>query len=315
MAKLVFMGTPEIAVPTLTLLHNQFDVTAVVSVPDKPQGRGMRLKPSPIKQQAEALNIEVLQPASLTDSQFVERLKQIDADIFVVFAFRFLPKEVYNLAKIASFNVHTSLLPDYRGAAPINWAIINGETTSGLTAFILNDKIDAGYIISQQQIAIPQYCTAGTLQQIMASEAPIFTAKVCDMLIANNYTKIEQHGIVSTKIAPKIYKNTAEIDWNQFAQNVVNFINGYSPQPCAWTKWGNSKLQILHAKMPAQETIDKCAKDIAELKTNGEYRFVAKKMLVKCGDGNVIEVLEVKPENKRRMKVEDFINGRSFKLN
>lgn len=233
MPKIVFMGTPEIAVPALTLLHERFNVTAVVSVPDKPQGRGMRLLASPVKQQAEALGIEVLAPGSLQDSQFIDRLKQIGADIFVVFAFRFLPKEVYNLAKIAAFNIHTSLLPDYRGAAPINWAIINGEATTGLTAFILNDKIDTGHIIAQRQITIPQYATCGQLQKIMATEAPIFAVEACHSLLTGNYTEIQQSDIVSSKVAPKIYKSTAEIDWNMPAERVVNFINGYSPQPCA----------------------------------------------------------------------------------
>lgn len=303
------MGTPEIAVPTLTALHAHFEVAAVVSVLDKPQGRGMHMVPSPVKQQATALNIEVLQPESLNDNWFIGRLKQIDADIFVVFAFRFLPKEVYNLAKIAAFNVHTSLLPDYRGAAPINWAIINGETTTGLTAFILNDKIDTGHIIAQQKITIPQYCTAGQLQKIMADEAPNFTLETCRLLITNQYTKITQSDIIWGKIAPKIYKNTAEIDWNQTGQNVINFINGYSPKPCAWTNWNAGKLQILHAKMPSNEVLNMCGEEIARLKTPGQYCFGAKTMLVKCGDENIIELIEIKPENKKSMPIKDFING------
>ena len=308
MAKIIFMGTPEIAVPTLEALNNCFGIDVVVTTPDKPKGRGMQLTSSPVKQKAQELNIEVLQPLDLKSIDFIDKLRQISPDLIVVFAFKFLPKEVYTLAKIAAFNIHTSLLPEYRGAAPISWAIINGEKTTGLTTFILEDKIDGGPIIMQKEIAIPLNSTAGDLTDIIMNVVPNFAITTCKKLISRECNPTIQ-AVKSNKLAPKIYKNTAEINWMESAIKVKNFINGYSPQPCAWTTWDDIKLQILRAKLPDIDAIKNNMGIISEFNKAGEFYITKNTMFVNCGDYNVIELVEIKPANKNTLLIKNFING------
>jgi methionyl-tRNA formyltransferase len=304
---IIFMGTPEIAVPTLEALHNKYELTAVVTVPDKPQGRGMKLLSSPIKIKAVELGLPVLQPNDLKDINFIANIKKLNPDIIVVFAFKFLPKEVYEIAKITAFNIHTSLLPEYKGAAPINWVIINGESKTGLTSFILEDKIDSGSIIMQEEIIIPYNATAGELHNIMMEKAPDFTIKTYEKLLLGKYTLTPQTNKFKFS-APKLFKENIEISWKMDASSIVNFINGCSPIPCAWTMWDNKKMQILKAIIPTEKDIEKNIDNIVKLKYQGDFCISNEKLFVNCGTG-ILELVEIKLENKKTMLVKDFVNG------
>ena len=304
---IVFMGTPEIAIPTLEALHNEYNVRAVVTIPDKPQGRGQKLQPSPVKLKAIELGLKVLQPDNLKCQSFISSLNVLNPDIIIVFAFKFLPKEVYKVSNIATFNIHTSLLPEYRGAAPINWAIINGESKTGLTSFILNDKIDTGSIILQEEFIIPTNSTAGELYNIMMEKAPSFTIKVCDQLLSGKYM-LKQQDDNFVFSAPKLFKENVEINWNKDASAVINFINGCSPVPCAWTMWNKNKLQLLKAKVPSVDSIEKNIDNVSKLQLPGDFCISNKKLFVNCKIG-IAELIEIKLENKKAMAIKDFLNG------
>ena len=301
-SKIIFMGTPEIAVPTLDILNEYFDIQTVVTVPDKPKGRGLQIVSSPVKEMALSLDLRILQPTKMNEIDFIDEIKKIEPDIIVIFAFRILPPEVYNLAKIATFNIHTSLLPKYRGAAPINWAIINGETQTGLTSFILNEQVDTGSILLQKVVDIPEFSTAGELHNLLMEYAPEFTVNSCNLLLSGDYQLKNQDDNFAT-VAPKIFRQTARIDWTKNATTVANFINGYSPTPCAWTFWNDTQLKIYYAK-PVYEINSKEKQNC----TVGTFFIENKKLFVQCGNG-FVEIFEVQQEGKKRVLAKDFING------
>lgn len=310
-SKIIFMGTPEIAVPTLDILNEHFAIQAVVTAPDKPKGRGLQVIFSPVKERALSLGLKILQPVKMNEVDFVEEIKKMAPDIIVVFAFRILPAEVYTLARIATFNIHTSLLPKYRGAAPINWAIINGETKTGLTSFILDEKVDTGSILLQQVVDISEFSTAGQLHNLLMENAPQFTLDSCELLLSSNY-QLKNQDSNSATLAPKIFRQTARIDWTKDAVVVANFINGYSPIPCAWTFWGDVQLKIYYAKPIYDIVNDIIANNIP---TSREQNHVAgtffiedRRLVVKCGNG-FIEIFELQQEGKKRVLAKDFANG------
>lgn len=308
MANVIFMGTPEIAVPTMRAIHKAFGLSAVVTVPDKPKGRGLKLSQSDVKLAALELGVEILQPEDLKSTEFVDRIKEIAPDIIVVFAFRILPKEVYSLAKIATFNIHTSLLPKYRGAAPINWAIINGETETGLSAFLLNDIVDTGDIINQHKVIIPYNSTAGDLTDILSQHSPAFAIDTCKILFEGTTNTIKQpKSFVSP--APKLFRHRSSIDWSYHVIEIMNYINGHSPVPCAWTLFDGKILKIYRVALPILAECDAIAiKAIASLTQPGEWLIDRNKFFVNCGVG-VIELKEIQIEGKKRTKITDFING------
>ena len=298
-ANIVFMGTPEIAVPTLEKLNELHNIQLVVTTPDKPKGRGLKLQYSPIKEAALKLGLPVLQPVSMKEPEFCEQIRLLSPDIIVVFAFRILPPSIFSAAKIATFNIHTSLLPKYRGAAPINWAIINGDKTTGITTFILQEAVDTGDILLQEELAIPANATAGDLYNLFQTLAPSLAIKTCDLLLKGNYElKQQDHSLAS--LAPKIFRRDAKINWCQSSEIVANFINGYSPEPCAFTIWNNATIKIYRA----------LSSDIhnAESKQAGDFFIEKNKFFVKCSDG-FIEILELQAEGKKRMLVKDFLAG------
>lgn len=298
MANIIFMGTPEFSVPTLEEIHLKYGVKCVVTVPDKPQGRGLKLAFSPVKQKAIELNIPILQPEKLKDDIFIEQLKSFNPDIIVVVAFRILPKEVFTIPKIATFNIHGSLLPKYRGAAPINHAIINGEKISGLTTFIIQEKVDTGNILLKKQVELYDGITAGELHNILMIEAPKIAIETIELLLSGNYVALPQDETEATP-APKIFRDFCKINWNNSAVNIRNFIHGLSPYPGAYTKISDNTVKILRVKIsnhklePYQFTI-----------TNNN-------LLIGTID-NAIEILEIQPENKKVMNIRDFINGWRF---
>lgn len=303
-ANIIFMGTPEIAVPTLKKLNDKYNIQAVVTVPDKPKGRGLKLQYSPVKEAALELGLEVLQPIKMRDEDFVSAVKNYSPDIIVVFAFRILPDVVYKAAKIASFNIHTSLLPKYRGAAPINWAVINGEKKTGLTTFILKDTVDTGDILLQHEIEILEDYTAGDLHDRMMFEAPDFAVKTCELLLSGKY-ELKSQSQNDASSAPKIFRENAKIDWNQDAVNVVNFINGYSPSPCAFAILNDETIKIYRAKVVSDSALN--IGSYNNMKA-GDFVIDNNSFYVKCGNG-LAQIVELQLQGKKRMLVKDFLCG------
>lgn len=304
--KIVFMGTPEFAVASLQAIHARFPVAAVVTVPDAPQGRGLRLQPCAVKKAAVELGIDpILQPASLRDAEFLSVLKEIQPDIIAVVAFRILPKEAYSLAKLGAFNIHASLLPKYRGAAPINWAIINGEKQTGVTSFLLDDSVDTGAMLGQKTIDIPSGMTAGELHDALAPLGAALAVETCAMLASGKVLPQSQNHGEATK-APKIFRQDCRIDWRQNAVFVRNFIHGLSPYPGAWTLTPDGKtLKILRCRL-ADEL--QRAELLRENVGTGEYLLANGALCVMCQE-EALEIVELQPEGKRAMKAGDFIRG------
>ncbi len=243
---IVFMGTPDFAVPTMKAINEKFGIKAVVTIPDKPKGRGQKLMPSPVKTAALELGLELLQPITLKDEDFQKALIEIEPDIIVVVAFRILPKSVYSIAKIASFNIHGSLLPKYRGAAPINYAILNDEKISGVTSFILQDKVDTGNILLKKQVTIPENSTAGDLHNLLMPLSADCAVETIDLLIDGNFTPILQDDSLASP-APKIFKEHCKIDFNNSSDYLRRFINHISVQPGAYTYFNDKVFKILRA--------------------------------------------------------------------
>lgn len=294
--RIVFMGTPHFAVPCLEALAKEFTLEAVVTVPDKKQGRGRQLKASPVKEKAQELAIEVLQPESLKDDAFINRLKEINPDIICVVAFRILPKEVYTIAKIASFNIHGSLLPKYRGAAPINWAIINGDKKTGLTSFILKEKVDTGSILLKKEIEIWENMTAGDLHDKMMPIAANLAVDTVNLIEKGDFVPLEQDDSLASA-APKIFREDCRIDWTKNQSEVINFIHGVSPIPGAWTLLGDKVLKIY--RVEKAENFDS---------EEGKILIDRKSFRVQTNDG-AVRLKELQIEGKKKMSIEDFLIG------
>lgn len=294
--RIVFMGTPEFSVPTLRALHEHFEIPAVVTVPDKPKGRGQKMLPSPVKAAAEELGLRVLQPISLKDEDFINELKEINADIFCIVAFRILPTAVFTLPRIASFNVHTSLLPKYRGAAPINWAVIKGEKKSGVTSFILDENIDTGNIVGTREVTIGDSMTAGELHDELMPLAAELAVETCKQLLSGNYQRLAQDDSLASP-APKIFREDCKIDFDLGAEDLKNFINGMSPIPGAWTEFEGKKVKLLKSEI-SQEI---------EIKPK-HFLIKNDNFLLQTSSGTV-KVLVIQPEGKKVMQIRDFLAG------
>ncbi len=297
--RIIFMGTPDFAVPSLqALLDAGFPVVAVVTAPDKPSGRGLQLKASPVKAFAAAHNIPVLQPEKLRDPAFLDALRSFNADLQVVVAFRMLPEVVWNMPPKGTINLHASLLPDYRGAAPINHAIINGETETGATTFFLQHAIDTGDIIDNIRIAILPEDNAGTLHDKLMLQGAALVAKTVIAIEANTYTTKPQSG-QSNKTAPKIFKEHCKINWNDSAIKIHNLIRGLSPYPGAFTDVAGVQWKIF----AAQPITSFPSSAPGTIKTdNKTYLHIA------CADG-FINILEIQAEGKKRMSISEFLRG------
>jgi methionyl-tRNA formyltransferase len=292
--KVVFMGTPEFAVPSLELIAKKYDVKAVVTVPDKPKGRGQKLGYSPIKEKALELGIKVLQPVSLKDEDFINELKEINPDIICVIAFRILPEECFNIAKIASFNIHGSLLPKFRGAAPINRAIMAGESNTGLTSFVLKKIVDTGDILLKKEVEITSYMTAGELHDIMMPIAAELSIETIEYLKQGNFLTSKQDDSLSSP-APKIFREECQITSNKNVKDAINHIHGLSPYPAAFVFIDGTEFKILKVQ-ESQERISK-----------GDFQ-INKKFLLGFESGT-LEVLELKPQGKNAVLTKNFING------
>ena len=305
--KIIFYGTPEIAAYQLEKLHkNNYNIVAVVTQPDKPSGRGQKINYSPVKQYALDNNLPLFQPEKLNQQDFIDQISALEPDIQVVLAFRMIPKSIYSLAKYGTFNLHTSLLPQYRGAAPINWAIINGETQTGMTTFLLNDKTDEGEIILQQSITIGQQTTAGELHDEMMYTAFPLIEKTIEKLLSSDLKTIPQEQSDNLKPAPKIFKETTRINWNEKGEKIINLIRGMSPYPAATTQFiDNADGKIYQFKIFGAEFIPNNQETIP----CGTFRIQDKETItVSCKDG-IVKLLDLQLSGKKRMPAKELIKG------
>jgi methionyl-tRNA formyltransferase len=243
--RIIFMGTPQFAVPSLeVLVKHGYDLVAVITAPDKPKGRGRELAASPVKECAEANGIPVLQPKNLKSPQFIEELQCYRANLQVVVAFRMLPEVVWSMPQYGTFNLHASLLPKYRGAAPIHWAIINGEKETGITTFLLKHEIDTGGIILQETEPIYETDTTGSLSGRLMKKGAGLVLKTVQLIASGNCKLIPQDLSLDVPKAPKLFKENCKIDWDQDADKIANFIRGLNPFPSAWTDIGGTVYKI-----------------------------------------------------------------------
>lgn len=298
---IIFMGTPEFAVPSLELLiEKDYSIVAVITAPDKPAGRGLKLSASPVKEVALRHQIPVLQPTNLKSPDFQEELRSYKANLQIVVAFRMLPEPVWNMPALGTFNLHASLLPQYRGAAPINWAIMNGENETGITTFFLKHEIDTGNIIFQEKEIISDTDTAGTLYERLRHKGAQLVLKTVQAIEEGDYPQLPQPTDKPIRLAPKIFKETCEINWNQPTKAVYNFIRGLSPYPAAWTTL-KDKLCKIYASHP----VDNPSTDTA----TGDYQTDQKGFLhIKTANG-WLAIDELQLEGKKKMGVEEFLRG------
>lgn len=297
---LVFMGTPEIAVFCLdAILKAGYNVKGVVTTPDKPAGRGQKMHFSAVKEYALEHKIPVLQPERLKDEWFIQALKEWQPDIQAVVAFRILPEAVWNMAKLGTFNLHTSYLPQYRGAAPIQWAIINGETETGITTFLIDNQIDTGNILLQKKITITPAMTAGELYDIMCREGSKLVIQTIEGLWQNTLQSIPQAQFSELKPAPKLTKENTQIDWNRKAQEIYNFVRGLNPYPSAWTVF-NGKYYKIHEVQP-----------VPQIHSNppGYIQTDNKTYLHICTKDGYVSIVYLQKEGKKKMQTEEFLRG------
>ena len=294
------MGTPEFAVPSLKILiENNFNLVGIVTAPDKPRGRGQKISFSPVKEFGKNLDIPVLQPVNLKSAEFINELGKLEANLQVIIAFRMLPQIVWEMPEYGSINLHASLLPQYRGAAPINWAIINGETKTGVSTFFLKHKIDTGNLILQKEEIILANDTAGTLYTRLMEKGAQLVLETCQLIKEEKEKPIEQIELDTIHKAPKIFKVDCEINWGLETNQILNFIRGLSPYPAAWTILSGSMYKIYEAissEGPAEFSPGE--------HTNDQKTFLK----VKCKNG-WIEIKELQKEGKKRMNVIDFLKG------
>ncbi|MBR3886679.1 MAG: methionyl-tRNA formyltransferase [Alistipes sp.] len=305
--RIVFMGTPEFAVASLRrLVEEGYNIVAVVTTPDKPAGRGQRLHESDVKVAARELGLPILQPERLRDEAFVEAMRALEPDLGIVIAFRMLPEVIWAMPRLGTFNLHASLLPEYRGAAPINWAVINGERETGITTFLLNHEIDKGAIIGQKREPITEDDTVGTMYDKLMRSGCDLVVETVERVAAGNYEAREQMHIdeATLKPAPKIFKDDCRIDWSWEGRRIVNFVRGLSPYPAAWTPMyidgeERGSAKIFRVTFSASE----------HKRTAGTVESDVKSSLrVACQDGWV-EIHELQVAGKRRMAVRDLLLG------
>ena len=307
--RIVFMGTPEFATATLErLIKENYNVVGVITAPDRPAGRGRKLQQAHVKKFALAQGLKVLQPTNLKDEQFLGVLRALNANLFIVVAFRMLPKVVWSIPEYGTFNLHASLLPDYRGAAPINWVLINGETETGVTTFFIDDKIDTGEIILQEKIAIEKTDNAGRLHDKLMHQGANLVLKTVRSIETGSVKTEKQTEKASLKQAPKIQKETCEIDWNQSIDTIHNHIRGLSPYPTAWTTLINGDEKIF------VKIYESSIENVDHNLEKGKILSTKKELKVAVENG-YIKLLEMQLQGKRKMKTQDILNGLTLAKN
>lgn len=309
--RIVFFGTPDFAVESLDrLVKGAYNIVGVVTMPDKPAGRGHKMYQSPVKEYAMSHGLKLMQPVSLKDPSFIEELRSLDADLQIVIAFRMMPEIVWNMPPLGTFNLHASLLPKYRGAAPINWAVMNGDKETGVTTFFLKHEIDTGDIIQQERITIAETDNVGIVHDKLMMLGAGMVVETVDAIIAGTIKPIPQEQLLNKDEeptpAPKIFKETCEIDFSRSAQDVYNHIRGLSPYPAAWTTIKDSNgteftLKIFETELPSDKIIGE----------PGTIKITKDTLTFACADGS-IEVKSLQLAGKKRMTTAEFLRG--FKL-
>ncbi|HAC20969.1 MAG TPA: methionyl-tRNA formyltransferase [Porphyromonadaceae bacterium] len=307
--RIVYMGTPDFAVESLkALVEGGYNVVGVITMPDKPAGRGHKIQYSPVKQYALEVGLPLLQPEKLKDETFLADLKAWNADLQIVVAFRMLPEIVWNMPRLGTFNLHASLLPQYRGAAPINWAVINGDTETGITTFFLTHEIDTGRIIKQEKVAIEESDNAGIVHDKLMELGARLVVETVDAILDGSIESVEQSNFYSDesvlKAAPKIFKETCLLDWGLLPKQVYDFVRGLSPYPAAWTELLYPDGKIVSTK-------------VFEVAYRNEHHELASGTIVTDGknyvdvavNGGFVSLLEIQQAGKKRMGVKDFLRG------
>ncbi len=303
--RIVYMGTPDFAVESLKELHeNGYNIVGVITMPDKPAGRGHKIQFSPVKQYALEHNLHLLQPEKLKNEDFIAELKSLEADLQIVVAFRMLPEVVWDMPKYGTFNLHASLLPQYRGAAPINWAIINGDKETGVSTFFLTHEIDTGNIILQEKTPIEETDNVEIIHDRLMEIGARLVCKTVNLILEGKAEGTPQDHSMAEKLAPKIFKDTCRINWNQPTENIYNFIRGLSPHPAAWTEFITPDGKAMGVK------IYETTKDICSPKEAAGTLISDGKSFIKIAttDG-YINILQLQLAGKKRMKASDLLNG------
>ena len=308
--RIVFMGTPEFAVESLkTLVEDGYQVVGVITAPDKPAGRGRQLSESAVKKYAIENNLHVLQPEKLKNPEFIAELEKLKADLQIVVAFRMLPEMVWSMPPFGTFNLHASLLPQYRGAAPLNWAVINGETETGVTTFLLSHEIDTGLIIFQEKVSIGENDTVCDLHDRMMDIGANLVIKTVNALAEGDVQPIDQNMLIEAqdrvRQAPKIFKEDCRIDWTRDTESVRNLIRGLSPYPTAWTEMIHpGKSETLTAKIyAASRNNDSLPTAPGTIQTDGR-----KYLKIACPDG-WLSITDIQLSGKKRMKIDELLRG------
>lgn len=303
--RIIFMGTPDFAVESLkALIQANHNIVAVITAPDKPAGRGRKINQSAVKKYAEEQNLRILQPNNLKHPDFLKSLNELNADLQIVVAFRMLPKEVWSMPKYGTFNLHASLLPDYRGAAPINWAIINGESKTGVTTFFINEKIDTGGVLLQKEIKISPSGSAGELHDDLMLLGSKLVVETVSIIQKGNYI-IKKQESADLKPAPKLNKDNCKIDWTTSMDHIFNHIRGLCPYPAAWTILHNNDENI-EVKIYRTEKVNE-----EHTLTPGKVVFNKKEIKIAV-KGGFINILELKLAGKRKMDAKSLLNGFTF---
>ena len=302
--RIVFMGTPDFAVATLkALLAAGANVVGVITAPDRHAGRGMKLQPSAVKQFAVENNLTILQPTNLKSEDFLNELRNLNATLQIVVAFRMLPEVVWNMPEKGTFNLHASLLPQYRGAAPINWAVINGEQESGVTTFFLQHQIDTGNIIFQEKVAVSENETAGELHDKLMNVGAGLVVRTLEAIESGNAPSIPQSTVKGElKEAPKLFKETCKIDWSKSVDEIFNLIRGLSPYPAAFTTLVSDNQQVGLKIFKAKKSEKKAAGEAGLIHVENQQLYLS------CADG-WLEIIELQMAGKKRMSTSDFLRG------
>ena len=303
------MGTPDFAVATLkTLVDNNYNIVGVITAPDRPAGRGQKINQSAVKKYAVEQNLNVLQPTNLKDEAFLGELKALDANLQIIVAFRMLPKQVWQMPEHGTFNLHASLLPHYRGAAPINWALINGETKTGITTFFIDEKIDTGEIIMQEELAISPTENAGNLHDRLMNQGSGLVLKTVESIENNTISTYIQPEVENIRTAYKIHKHTCKIDWSASIDTIHNKIRGLSPYPAAWSELYNDDAVLAVKIYDVTKIIDTHNLETGTIISDKNSVKVAVK-------GGYIELLVLQLPGKKKMDVKALLNGFTFTKN
>lgn len=304
--RIIFMGTPEFAVHILDgLIQQNYNVVGVITAPDRPAGRGQKVKQSAVKIYAQNHQLNILQPENLKHPNFIKTLKALNPDLQVVAAFRMLPQAVWQLPKYGTFNLHASLLPQYRGAAPINWAIINGEKETGVSTFFIDEKIDTGAVIFQKSVPISDEDTAGTLHDKLMNEGKLLTLKTAEAICDNTIKTTQQPQSIELKTAHKLNKENCKIDWQKNGEDIRNLVRGLNPYPGAWAELKNGTKTFNVKIYKVQFEKSNHIKPVGTL-------IVEKSSIYICINDGYINVIDFKFPNKKQMDVKSFLNGFSF---